>query len=279
MSIHPAHAGVSSAYFCFHDELNLFIACQHRQREFLSAFPPNATAKHMIEALGVPHTEVALVLVDGKLVDMGYRLQPGDRIGVYPVGHPAARMPLAHRPDRDGGGPLRFVADAHLGGLARLLRMAGFDTLYDNAFQDRQIAQLSVARGRVVLSRDRDLLKRRDVVRGCYVRAFKPDEQLKELARRYDLAQWSRPFALCLACNVELMEVDGASVAQSVPPAVKARTRRFKTCPACRRIYWEGTHWQQMRRRLGALLPSQAPADFSADCVIGKHQQEWKDVI
>ncbi len=255
MRTHPAGADLLTAHFRFHHELNDFIAWPNREREFNCPFPPNATAKHMIEALGVPHTEVALVFIDGKEVNMGQRLQPGDRVCVYPLGYPMGPAPAARAPGHEPG-QLQFVADAHLGGLARLLRMAGFDTLYDNAYQDSQIAQLSRERGRIVLSRDRDLLKRRDVVRGCYVRTCKPDEQIKELAARYGLAERMRPLALCLCCNVELVDVDGESIQQRVPPAVKARIQRFKTCPGCLRIYWEGTHWRQMRRMLDDLLPA-----------------------
>lgn len=239
------------ARFRFHDELGQFIARPNREREFTCACPPDATVKHMVEALGVPHTEVGLVLVDGKSAGMTQRLHEGAQVEVYPHSRPQDCAPGESGPDDM---QLRFVADAHLGGLARLLRMAGFDTLYDSGFQDDEIVLLSGAGERIVLTRDTDLLKRRDVELGCHVRSLKPDQQLGEVAKRFPLAQQARPFSRCLVCNVELVEVERQAVEKQVPPGVWARHRRFKSCPSCGRVYWGGTHWERMRLRLGGLI-------------------------
>ena len=169
-------------------------------------------------------------------------INDGDRVLV---------LPAASAPDT---GPLRFAADAHLGALARLLRMAGFDTLFANAWPDDTLASLALHDGRVVLSRDRDLLKRRDVVRGCHLHALDPDEQLRELAQRYGLAQAAQPFRLCLECNAPLEPVERNGLEQRVPAAVLERHRRFRACPVCRRVFWEGSHWQRMHQRLSQAL-------------------------
>jgi uncharacterized protein with PIN domain len=132
--------------------------------------------------------------------------------------------------------------------------MAGFDTLFDNAWPDEELARLSAQEGRIVLSRDRDLLKRRDIHHGCHVLTLHPEQQLQELATRYPLAARLRPFSRCLPCNVELELPPSALLQQSVPSAVLARHSHFMRCPACRRVYWEGTHWSRMRRRLAELL-------------------------
>jgi uncharacterized protein with PIN domain len=205
----------------------------------------------MIEALGVPHTEVELILVNGESVGFERQLADGDRVAVYPKFEALDVTPLLRlreRPLRD----TRFVADAHLGGLAHLLRMAGLDTLYRNDFGDREIVDLASAEGRIVLTRDRELLKLRDVTHGCFVHALKPSLQFKEILGRLDLARSLRPFTLCLECNRPLRDIDKAQVIERLPPSVRERYERFTTCDACGRIYWEGSHWQRMRELVEA---------------------------
>ena len=156
-----------TATFRFYEELNDFLAPKRRRQEFTVPCAQAATTKHMIEALGVPHTEVELILVNGESVDLSYLLQDGDRVAVYPRFEAMDVTPLLRVHDR----PLRetrFVADAHLGGLAHLLRMLGFDTLYDNHFADEAIVAIAERDGRIVLTRGRELLKRRAVTHGCY---------------------------------------------------------------------------------------------------------------
>lgn len=206
----------------------------------------------MIEALGVPHTEVALVLVNDAPAGFDRPIVNGDRIAVYPN---FTRLDvsglLPMRPLSDG--PPRFVADAHLGGLARLLRMAGFDTLYDNHYEDAAMAELANREGRVLLTRDRALLMHRVVTHGCYVYALKPAVQLHELYERLDLATHAQPFSLCMTCNTPLREMDRQGVRDRVPPRVLERHERFKECDGCGRLFWEGSHWQDMRALLDSL--------------------------
>ncbi|MCQ4345962.1 Mut7-C ubiquitin/RNAse domain-containing protein [Pseudomonas stutzeri] len=247
-----------SATFRFYEELNDFLPAERRCRAFACECARAATVKHMIEALGVPHTEVELVLVNGESVDFARRVEEGDRVAVYPRFESLDIGPLLKvraRPLR----VLRFVADAHLGGLARLLRMSGFDTLYDNRFEDAQIAALAAAEQRIVLTRDRELLKRRMVSRGCYLHALKPALQLRELFERLDLARSARPFSLCVHCNLPLRELDTEQARARVPPRAARFYSRFLGCDACQRIYWEGSHWRSMCALLGPLLAP--PAD------------------
>lgn len=250
----PPHAkGPVSAIFRFYAELNDFIAPERRFCESRIDCAGDATVKHIIEALGVPHTEVELILVNGVSVDFARRLQQEDRVSVYPTFEAFDVTPLLRlRP-----APLRvtrFVADAHLGGLARLLRIAGFDTLYDNAFDDAEIVDIAARDGRIVLTRDRALLKRRDVSHGCYVHALEPERQLREIIARLDLVRSLRPLSLCLECNEPLRPVEKARVIAALPPRVSANYHRFSTCDRCRRVFWEGTHWQRMSERLAALV-------------------------
>ncbi len=250
---------MATATFRFYEELNDFLAPGRRKQEFSVPCARRATTKHMIEALGVPHTEVELILVNGESVGLDRILEDGDRVAVYPRFEALDVTPLLRVrecPLRQ----LRFVADAHLGGLARMLRMLGFDTLYDNHFHDDEIVAVAEREGRVVLTRDRELLKRRNVTHGCYVHALKSEAQLREVAARLDLAGSARPFTLCLHCNVPLRPVDKASVMDRLPPRVKAHYQRFSTCDACNRVYWEGSHWRNMLRLLDGVLNGEANA-------------------
>ncbi len=247
----PRDGGVR-ATFRFYEELNDFLAPERRRREFERRCARAATVKHMIEALGVPHTEVELVLVNGESVGFDRMLRDGDRVAVYPKFEAFDVTPLLRlreTPLRD----IRFVADAHLGGLAHLLRLTGFDTLYHNRFDDGEIERIARAEQRIVLTRDRGLLKRRGITHGCCLRAQRSQAQLREVFDRLDLARSARPFTRCLKCNAPLHPADMGEVEARLPPAVRERYQRFSTCPQCGRVFWEGSHWQRMRALVDAL--------------------------
>lgn len=244
---------MATATFRFYEELNDFLAPERRKQEFTVPCARRATTKHMIEALGVPHTEVELILVNGESMGFDRILEDGDRVAVYPRFEALDVTPLLkvrEHPLRE----TRFVADAHLGGLAHLLRMLGYDTLYDNHFHDDEIVSICETDGRIVLTRDRELLKRRTVTHGCYVHALKSEAQLREIVERLDLARSARPFTRCLHCNALLRAVDKARVLDRLPPRVREHCERFSTCDACGRVYWEGSHWRNMQRVLDGVL-------------------------
>jgi len=235
-----------TATFRFYGQLNDFLPRARRDRDIVAPCAREATAKHMIEALGVPHTEVELLLVNGESGGFERPLADGDRLAVYPAFGAFDVQPL-QRLRSWPPGRLRFVADAHLGGLARLLRMAGFDTLYDNGYHDDDIERIAREEGRVLLSRDRELLKRRTVEHGCYVHALDPPEQLRELCARLHLGAQLRAFTLCLHCNLALRHVDKEAVLERLPPRVRDTHAEFTTCDACARVYWKGSHYARMR--------------------------------
>jgi uncharacterized protein with PIN domain len=230
-----------TATFRFHAELNDFLPAARRNRALQVDCARAATTKHMVEALGVPHTEVGLLTVNGVEAAMTCPVQHGDLIDIFPA-----------NPESDR--PARFVADAHLGGLARLLRMAGFDTLYENDYHDAEIAAISSSQSRIVLTRDRDLLIRKEISAGCYVRALKAEEQAKQVFQRYQLAPRAKPFSLCLSCNAPLHSVAKSEVESILPPRVRELHEEFSRCDICGRVYWKGSHWQRMEALLGRLL-------------------------
>lgn len=235
---------MATATFRFHGELSAFLAPQHRGVAFSHACARAATVKHAVESLGVPHTEIGRVLVNGEPATLGRIVRDCDEIEVYP-GDPPQSAP--------GEAPA-FVADAHLGGLARMLRMLGFDTFYDNGLPDAQLAELALRERRIVLTRDRELLKRRDVLRGAFVHEKKPERQLREIVQRYALGCHMRPFTLCLNCNLRLEDIDRAAVVSRIPDSIARRYRTFKRCPACGGIFWQGSHWERMQEMLSAAL-------------------------
>lgn len=241
--------GTASAEFRFYEELNDFLAPEARRAAFPVAIDRARSVKDAIESVGVPHTEVDLILVDGASVGFGHVLRGGERVAVYPVFERLDITPLLHLRPRPLREP-RFVADTHLGKLARHLRVAGFDCLWENDFADEEIVAYSVAQERIILTRDLGILKRQAVERGHFVRATESGAQLREVVRAFQLENRLRPFTRCRACNVELDETSKESVAERLPPEVRLRFDRFTECPQCRRVFWRGTHYERLERLL-----------------------------
>ncbi|HEY6281326.1 MAG TPA: Mut7-C RNAse domain-containing protein [Burkholderiales bacterium] len=242
---------MATARFRFHGDLADFIARERRGVAFDYACARAATIKHAIESLGVPHTEAGQLLVNSLPATLPRIVREGDTIEVFP------HSPTDASPDEMP----EFLADAHLGGLARMLRMLGINTLYENAISDSEIIELAMRERRIVLTRDRELLKIRDVARGCFVHALKPEAQLQEVAARYGLERHMQPFTLCLHCNFRLEAVEKSAVKGRIPERITERYAEFMRCPCCGGIYWQGSHWAQMREMLGASLATQIPAN------------------
>ena len=241
------------AHFRFYAELNNFLAPVHRHQTFSHPCSRDATVKHMIEALGVPHTEVDLICVDGEAVDFSRRLQDGERVSVYPAFSSIDMTPMLRlRPDPPVPG--RFIADAHLGQLAKSLRMLGFDVLYRNDYSDAEVARIAAGEERIVLTRDRDLLIRKEIVLGCYLHALDTEAQMAEVIVRFRLAPHARAFSRCLTCNGELRAVPKQEVAHRVPQHSRQFYEHFFECAACAHVYWEGSHVARMRVWVAQML-------------------------
>jgi uncharacterized protein with PIN domain len=205
--------------------------------------------KDTIEALGVPHAEVDLVLADGESVDFSWVLRDGARVSVYPVFESIDIGPLSRvRPE-----PLRetrFVLDGHLGRLAAYLRMMGFDVRWRNPCGDEELARISAGERRILLTRDRGLLKRSAVTHGYWVREMEPKRQAEEVLRRFDLLRSVAPFRRCLRCNELLQPIRKALVLDRLPPRVREQHDEFVHCVSCERVYWRGSHHRRMERLL-----------------------------
>jgi uncharacterized protein with PIN domain len=233
--------------FRFYEELNDYLPPGQRKRTITREINGTPSVKDAIEALGVPHTEIDLILVDGRSVRFDRRLQGGERVAVYPEFERFDITPLYRLRPRPLRRP-RFVADVHLGTLARFLRLLGFDTRYGNDVSDADLAELTSRERRILLTRDVGLLKRKVVVRGQWLRSRDPEEQLEELVAALDLRRAFRPFTRCMTCNGVLGIIARGKVAGLVPPRVYRRFRAFKQCRDCARVYWRGTHYLRLLR-------------------------------
>lgn len=237
---------MSVATFRFYDELNDFLPRRRRHIEIERAFSWRASVKDMIESMGVPHTELDLIVVNDRSVDFTYIVRDGDRIEAFPrfddVNH-AEKVRL--RPPLE---PVdtRFILDTHLGRLAAYLRMMGFDTLYRNDYPDDELAQVSFDEHRVLLTRDVGLLKRGIVVYGYFVRELKPKKRLIEIMQRYRLAEAITPFKYCMKCNGELHTVEKDAVISEVPAGTIDYYDEFHQCDSCLQVYWKGPHYDRM---------------------------------
>ncbi|MEP6998001.1 MAG: Mut7-C RNAse domain-containing protein [Betaproteobacteria bacterium] len=244
--VSPAH---SVADFRFYEELNDFLRPELRKHTFSHAFNGTPAVKDVIEAIGVPHAEVDLILIDGESVDFARRLHDGNRVAVYPVFERLDLTPLTRLRPR----PLRrtrFVLDVHLGTLARYLRLLGFDTLYRNDYDDHEIVRLGHDQSRIILTRDKGLLKHRAVTRGRWIRHTRPLEQLRETLGAFDLVGGVRPFTRCAVCNGTLRPLGQRKAASLVPARVRERHDKFARCALCGRVYWPGTHTIRIRTAL-----------------------------
>lgn len=238
-----------TAEFRFYEELNDFLPREQRKRTNLYRFSGHPGIKDPIEVFGVPHTEVDLIVVNGQSVGFDYQLQVGDRVAVYPVFETLDITPLVKLREKPLRNP-RFVLDVNLGKLAKRMRMLGFDCLYRNDYKDADIVKSAVNDRRIVLTRDRRLLYNKQIDHGYWVRAVDVDAQVDEVLRRFDLYGLIQLFSRCLICNGVLAPVAKADIWDRLEPKTRLYYNDFYQCADCQRIYWQGSHMQNMLKRL-----------------------------
>lgn len=226
---------MSRAHFLFFGRLNDFLLRDQRDRMISVDFRGRQSVKHLAESLRVPHPEIGQVQVNGQAGTLSTITQDGDRVEVHPV------------PD---GCPVepRFVLDGHLGRLAAYLRMLGFDCLYQNDYADAELAEIAQREERILLSRDRRLLMRKVVAHGYCLRSLDSLEQFSEVIKRFELTKHIVPFHRCLRCNHPLEPVEKEVVFDRLEPLTKLYFDEFQICPACKQIYWKGSHYEKMKK-------------------------------
>jgi len=224
---------MNTAYFRFHGRLNDFLPKEQRGQLIAIHFRERQSVKHLAESLGVPHPEVGLVQVNGQEETLGRITENEDRVEIHPI---------------ENGCPIepRFLLDCHLGRLAAHLRMLGFDCLYQNDFGDSIMTEIVIREQRILLTRDRRLLMRKIIQHGYCLRSLDPLEQLTEVVRRFELSARIQPFHRCLRCNRPLAPIEKKIIADQLEPLTKLYFDEFHICPACKQIYWKGSHYDKM---------------------------------
>lgn len=226
-------------------ELNDFLPRESRGLTLRRPFRPHQTVKDVLEATGIPHTEVDLIVVNGEAKDFAHRPAPGDRIAVYPMFEAldiGSTARLGQAPLRD----TRFVVDINLGRLARLLRLLGFDVWFSVDADDETLVDISLTQRRILLTRDRGLLKRRVITHGLFVHSDDPEAQALEVIRRLDLGERLAPFTRCMRCNGELVAVEKDEVIERLEPLTRRYYSDFVRCTDCSQIYWPGSHHEKL---------------------------------
>lgn len=233
------------AQFTFYGNLNDFLSKKDRYHRITYSFKAIPAVKDALEAMGIPHVEVHWLLVNGTSAWFNSRLHPGDEVEVYPQDTLPSQPGLPSLLDKSLA-PRKFVLDAHLGALARRLRLLGIDTDYSPTYTDRQLALISCNENRIVLTRDIPLLKQKIIEWGYWLRSQQPEEQLLEVIRRYDLAPSFQPFTRCLACNGTIHPVEKEAVVEHLPHDTQEYFNEFYQCAACGKVYWKGSHYERM---------------------------------
>jgi len=242
-----------TAFIRFYEELNDFLPFHQVKKDLPFRFYNRPAVKDAIESFGVPHTEVDLILINGESAGFDCRIDDRDRISVYPKFETldiASLSRLSGRPLRT----IRFILDVHLGKLSRYLRLCGFDTLYDNAYEDHQIVQLASQQKRIILTRDIGILKHGDVQHGYWIRSDQPHQQVREVIRRFDLKDQVNLFSRCLECNGEIVPVSKDSVKHLLQEETLKYYDSFYQCTQCKKIYWKGSHYQHMIEQIHHIL-------------------------
>lgn len=244
---------MEQAHIRFHGELNDFLPEEQRSGAIAYSLEGTVSIKHVVEALGVPHTEIELLLVNRVPVTFAYLLRAGDQVDVYPESvRPGVRAAFCLRPPLPR--PVRFILDTHLGQLASYLRLLGFDSLYRNDYDDATLAQIASRENRVLLTRDRGVLKRKIVLYGYCLRQTEPQAQLLAVLRRYRLAGEIRPWRRCLRCNGLLAPVPKATILAELEPKTRRYYQEFQRCQACGQIYWQGSHYARLQHFIDRIL-------------------------
>ena len=231
----------------FHGDLNIFLGSKVGDPVIERPLAEKTSIKDVIESCGVPHPEVDLILVDDQTVGFDHTLANDAKVEIFPVENQGTDRT---EKQLQTIGITSFVGDGHLGGLTRNLRLLGFDVAYPKSADDRQLLEVMVRENRALLTRDRRLLMHAIVQHGYYPRSQNANEQTIEVVRRFDLSELIAPFTRCLRCNALLEEATKAEVIDELEPLTKIYYDQFRRCPHCKQIYWPGSHFSKLQKRI-----------------------------
>lgn len=226
-------------------ELNDFLADSWKYKPFSLQLKTPVLVSEALSMLGIPLSEVDLILVNSKPVERRHKLADGDYFSVYPTFETFDISSLKSNPHK----VLRkttFIADAHLGKLTKYLRMLGFDTLYRNDFGDEEIINISLKDNRIILTRDKTLLNSKRITHGYYIRSVNKHDQLTEVISKFDLKSQFKPFTRCMTCNGLLVPKLPEQIENLVDKETFANFNVFYYCPTCNKVFWQGSHFKRM---------------------------------
>jgi uncharacterized protein with PIN domain len=232
----------------FHGDLSFFLRSPQAEPPLIEKrLREKTSVKDAIESCGVPHTEVDLIVAQGAPISFSYHLVSDEEIDIYPVPAPDALFPAFRLQQR---GLRRFVADGHLGKLARDLRLLGFDVAYENNATDAALLAVTAQEDRALLTRDRRLLMHAMVQNGYCPRSPLHEEQTLEVIQRFELEQAIAPWTRCLRCNGILSRIEKSEVLNRLEPLTRLYYEDFCRCLTCGQIYWSGSHFAKLQARI-----------------------------
>ncbi|MCE2030495.1 Mut7-C ubiquitin/RNAse domain-containing protein [Sessilibacter corallicola] len=241
------HEKLYQATLRFHGNCNNFLNNNSEISELVYRFDDRPSIKDTIEACGIPHPEIGAITINNQWVEFGHQLQNGDRVEVYPNPHKDASISMPYKPS----GELTFLLDVHLKGLARYLRLAGFNCLHnDRDLGDELLAEISSNQDYLLLTRDIGLLKRGNIKYARWIRNQLPQAQFKEIVDHYQLRDEFKPFTRCVKCNGTIHQIQKSSVRAMLPEDIFDRFTEFKQCSDCKQIYWKGSHFEKIQKIL-----------------------------
>lgn len=244
----------------FYEELNDFLPLDCRKREFSSTISIGQSVKDKIESLGIPHTEVDLILVNGQSVGFDHGLRDGDRMSVFPMFESLDITGLTRLRQLPLRKP-RFMADHNIRDVVKMLRALGLDVIENKDLSPAEMVGTAISENRILLTGNRQLLKLKRVTHGIFVRQADRENQVQMIVRKLCLEDLCKPFSRCLLCNTGLLKVKKDDVWDRIPPKVRNRCHEFARCPVCDRLYWKGTHYQSIQKRI--------------DRILGAGEREW----
>jgi uncharacterized protein len=246
---------MKSVYIRFYEELNDFLPQNKKKLRFPNEFKGRVSVKDLIESLGVPHTEIDLILVNSNPVGFNYIVKENDEINVYPVFESFDIKEVQHLRPQSLREP-KFISDVQLGSLTKYLRMLGLDVIYKNSYAGNEIVMISKNETRAILTKDRELLKRNDVSHGYWIRNLDVISQVKEVINRFQLNSLANPFSRCIKCNTLLVKTEKKDIIEKLEENTRNLFNEFFICPLCERIYWKGSHYQEMVKLINEIRES-----------------------
>ena len=250
----PAGKSIKKEFtFRFYAELNDFLPPRRKQKAFVQSFKTPVTVREAIESFGIPLSEVDIILVNEISVDLEHKLKEYDYISVYPV-FESMDVSAITKVRKTALRISLFVLDAHLGELAKYLRMLGFDTLYRSDIDDNEIISIARKEKRIILTRDKLLLKSKEVSHGYFVRSIEKHEQLREVVKKFDLYSQFKSFTRCMTCNTILVKVDKEEIRNKVDKDIFRIFNEFFYCKHCDKVFWKGSHFMRMEAYIRELV-------------------------